>query len=360
MSNLALWPIIGCLTLPTSNHTRTKIHWVRLGDAALLKQRFCDLSLGAPRRTVLQRAILKLYRELEARGIVFRPHVWFAEEWFSPDGIPGIAIPFYLAHPRLERLERRMNKWVDGGNAESLMRILRHEAGHAIDTAYRLRRRKLWRETFGSPRTPYPDRYRVQPLSENFVHHLDNWYAQSHPAEDFAETFAVWLTPGSHWSTRYAGSPALAKLQAMDALMMSIRDQAAPVRSVARVESVSRSTHRLSDYYRRGLARRTGRDYSLLDRAFGRAFGSKPIHGVAHRADSLLRREKSEFVAALVAEAGVDTYVARQLVELGIERCRARHLWLKGPLRECRRLARARLLRAVRLARQGADVGFIM
>ena len=25
--------------------------------------------------------------------------------------------------------------------------------------------------------------------------HLDPWYAQSHPDEDFAETFAVWLTP---------------------------------------------------------------------------------------------------------------------------------------------------------------------
>jgi hypothetical protein len=309
---------------------------------------------------MLQRGIRKLYRELEARGIVFRPHVWFAEEWFSPDGIPGIAIPFYLAHPRLERLERRMNKWVDGGNAESLMRILRHEAGHAIDTAYRLRRRKLWRESFGSPRTAYPDRYRAQPLSENFVHHLGNWYAQSHPAEDFAETFAVWLTPNSDWRMRYRGTPALNKLQAMDVLMASIRDQTAPIRSVARVESVSRSTHRLGDYYRRGLARRTGRDYSLLDRAFGRAFGSKPAQGVAHRADSLLRREKSDFVAALVTDARVEAYVARQLVELGIERCRARHLWLRGSLRECRRIARARLLRAVRLARQGADVGFIM
>jgi hypothetical protein len=326
----------------------------------LLKLRFCDLKLGTPRRAVLRRAITQLYRELEARGIVFKPHVWFSEEWFSPDGIPGIAIPFYLAHPRLERLERRMNKWVDGGNAETLMRILRHEAGHAIDTAYRLRRRKLWRDTFGSPRTPYPDRYRAKPLSADFVQHLDNWYAQSHPAEDFAETFAVWLTPRSDWRRRYADTPALNKLLAMQSLMSSISDQPAPVRTGARLEPVSQNTHRLRDYYRRGLARRVGRDYSLLDRAFGRALGAKPACGVAHRAELLIRREKSDFVAALVADAGVEPYVARQLIELGIERCRARHLWIAGSLRDCRRIARARLLRAVRLARQGADVGFIM
>lgn len=339
---------------------RSSASWARYGDAALLKLRFCDLGLGAPRRAVLQRAIRKLYGELEARGILFKPHVWFSEEWFSPDGIPGIAIPFYLAHPRLERLERRMNKWVDGGNAETLMRILRHEAGHAIDTAYRLRRRKLWRDTFGSPRTPYPDRYRARPLSADFVQHLDNWYAQSHPAEDFAETFAVWLTPSGNWRRRYQDTPASDKLQAMSRLMESIREQPAPVRSGARLEPVSRNTDRLRDFYRRGLARRAGRDYSLLDRAFGRAFAAKPAAGIAHRAESLLRREKSDFVAALVMDSGVEPYVARQLVELGIERCRARNLWVAGSLRDCRRIARTRLLRAVRLARQGVDVGFLM
>lgn len=339
---------------------RGSINWARRGDAALLDMRFCDLKLGAPERSVLRRAIDKLYRELAARGIMFRPHVWFSEEWFSPDGIPGIAIPFYLAHPRLERLERRMNKWVDGGNAETLMRILRHEAGHAIDTAYRLRRRKLWRQTFGPPRAPYPDRYRAQPLSDEFVLHLDNWYAQSHPAEDFAETFAVWLTPRSDWRRRYAGTVALKKLQVMQVMMESIREQPAPVRTGARFESVSKNTHALRDYYRRGLARRAGRDYSLLDRAFGRAFTGKPLVGVAHRAESLLRREKADFIAGLMADTHIDVYVARQVVELGIERCRARQLWLAGSLRECRKTARTRLMRAVRLARQGADVGFIM
>src|SRR5256885_16453644 len=78
-------------------------------------------------------------------------------------------------------------------------RILRHEAGHALDNAYRLRRRKRWRAVFGPASLPYPARYRARPGSRRYVHHLGEWYAQAHPSEDFAETFAVWLTPKSGW-----------------------------------------------------------------------------------------------------------------------------------------------------------------
>jgi len=88
--------------------------WARESDAGMLRLRFRDLRLGRPQRAALRRAIRQLHRELQARGIPFRPHVWFSEEWFSPDGIPGIAIPFYLAHPRLERLERRMTGVIEG------------------------------------------------------------------------------------------------------------------------------------------------------------------------------------------------------------------------------------------------------
>jgi hypothetical protein len=169
-----------------------------MSDEQLLGMRFCDLDLRIG-RTPLARRVRRLYRELDKRGIGFRPHVWLSEEWFSPDGVPGIAAPFYLAHPRLERLERRMMRQVEGGSAESAMRILRHEAGHAIDTAYRLRRRKRWREVFGRASQPYPDSYTARPGSRRYVQHLGDWYAQAHPCEDFAETFAVWLKPNSSW-----------------------------------------------------------------------------------------------------------------------------------------------------------------
>src|SRR3989440_9328173 len=167
--------------------------WVRLSDEQLLSKRFCDLRLSI-RRSPLAAHVRRLYADLERRGIALRPHVWLSEEWFSPDGVPGIAVPFYLAHPRLERLERRIMREAEGGTTRLLLRILRHEAGHALDNAYRLRRRKCWRAVFGPASLPYPARYRARPGSRRYVHHLGEWYAQAHPSEDVAETFAVWLT----------------------------------------------------------------------------------------------------------------------------------------------------------------------
>src|SRR6478609_3281895 len=186
--------------------------WNRLSDQELLNLRFCDLPLRLP-GTALERRLHRVYGELERRDIKFRPHMWLAEEWFSPDGIPGIAVPFYLAHPRLLRLERRMMSEVEGGNSKWMMRILRHEVGHAIDTAWRLRRRARWREIFGPASLPYPEQYRARPGSRRYVQHLGDWYAQSHPTEDFAETFAVWLKPNSPWRRRYASWPARRKLE---------------------------------------------------------------------------------------------------------------------------------------------------
>jgi len=186
-------------TRPSRNRTSRQVRrpaWTRLSDEGLLSLRFCDLGLRL-QGSRLEGRVRRLYAELNARGIRFHPHVWLSEEWFSPDGVPGIAIPFYLMHPRLERLERRIMREAEGGNAPWFMRILRHEAGHALDNAYRLRRRKRWREVFGPASLQYPARYKARPGSRRYVHHLGEWYAQSHPTEDFAETFAVWLKPRS-------------------------------------------------------------------------------------------------------------------------------------------------------------------
>ena len=118
-----------------------------------------------------------------------------------------------------------MMREVEGGNIDALMGLLRHEAGHAVDNAYKLRLRRQRRQVFGTPSTPYPEFYTPKPYSKSFVLHLDSWYAQSHPDEDFAETFAVWLTPNSEWSQRYKGWKALQKLEYMDTLMRSLQGQ---------------------------------------------------------------------------------------------------------------------------------------
>src|SRR5450755_148238 len=241
--------------VPKSPPRRPRKHpWENLSDDQLLELRFCDLKLSM-NGTLLQHSIERLYGELAQHGICLRPHCWLAEEWFSPDGIPGIAIPFYLAHPRLMALERRFMREVEGGNRGWLMRILRPEAGHAIDSAYRLRRRKRWREIFGTASLPYPDSYRPRPASQHHVQHLEGWYAQAHPTEDFAETFAVWLKPRSAWRREYAGWPALAKLEYLDTLMAELAPGKPTVNGRTRIEDIAGIRRTLGQHYARKFAR---------------------------------------------------------------------------------------------------------
>src|SRR5687767_3748551 len=158
--------------------------WASWPDEKLLDLRISQLGVTIE-DSVLELRIAELQRELDARGLAFRPHFWLSAEWFSPDGVPGVAIPFYLAHPRLMKLEKAQMLAVEGGTPEWCMQILRHEAGHAVDNAYDLRRRLRRRRVFGSPTVDYPDFYLPKPYSKSFVLHLDSWYAQSHPDEDF-------------------------------------------------------------------------------------------------------------------------------------------------------------------------------
>lgn len=222
--------------------------WTRLDDQRLLDLRPCDLGLrveGSP----LEPRVGQLYEELACRGIRFRPHVWLSDEWFCPDGVPGIAAPFYLAHPRLAALEQSQMLEVEGGTRDWCLRILRHEAGHALDNAYRLHRRRRYRELFGRWHQPYPDSYRPKPYTKRFVIHLDMWYAQAHPAEDFAETFAVWLNPASHWRQQYATWPALKKLLYVEEVMQEIGKLPPPVRTRRRAHTLSTLKQTLREHY---------------------------------------------------------------------------------------------------------------
>src|ERR1700677_2774403 len=262
--------------------------WETLSDDQLLSLRFCDRKLTIA-GTELERAIGRLYDELATRGIRFRPHCWLAQEWFSPDGIPGIAVPFYLAHQRLARIERRFMREVEGGNRNWLMRILRHEAGHAVDSAYRPRRLKTWREAFGPASLPYPDTYRPRPGSRRFVQHLGAWYAQAHPTEDFAETFAVWLKPKSAWRREYRGWPAYAKLEYIDELAAEIGEARPAVVDRTRIEDIGEESATLRQHYERKLTRyrmprRSGADELLL-----KVFTAAPRRRTAPQAASVLR-----------------------------------------------------------------------
>ena len=192
--------------------------WAREREA-LLGRRISELHLRIEGSRV-ERLVQQLHRELAAKDIAFRPPVYLTDQWGCPDGTPLIGIPFYLADPRLERIEAEMSAGVED-DAES-MRYLRHECGHAVNYAFALYERPEWRSLFGAFSQPYRERYRADPLSREHVRHVLGWYAQKHPDEDFAETFAVWLTPGLDWRTQYAGWPALEKLEYVDRTMREI------------------------------------------------------------------------------------------------------------------------------------------
>src|SRR5437762_13384134 len=179
----------------------------------LLPRRISELGLRRE-RSMLEKYVQQLYAALEGKGLrKFRPGVYLSDEWAGPDREPVIGVPFYLAHPKLAELERALN---DIEDEREIMMYLRHEAGHAFNYAYQLYETKEWTALFGDFETPYPENYTPVPFSRKFVRHIAGWYAQKHPDEDFAETFAVWLTPDIDWKRRYQKWPALKKLEYVD------------------------------------------------------------------------------------------------------------------------------------------------
>src|ERR687895_2290728 len=136
---------------------------------ALLGRRISELGLSI-RGSRIERFVSQLHRELEAKGLAFRPPVYLSDQWGGPDGTPLIGVPFYLADPRLAKIEEEVAAEVEG--EQDVMRYLRHEAGHAFNYAYRLYDRADWRKTFGPYSRPYRERYRVNPFSRDYVRHI--------------------------------------------------------------------------------------------------------------------------------------------------------------------------------------------
>jgi hypothetical protein len=214
---------------------------------SLLGRRISDLGLsieGSP----LQPLVEALYGELRAKGLVFRPPVYLSDQWGCPSGVPLIGVPFYLADARLARIEEEHAVEVEG--AADAMKYLRHEAGHAYNYAYRLYDRADWRATFGPYSRPYRERFHADPFTRDHVRHILAWYAQKHPDEDFAESFAVWVTPGLDWRRQYDGWGALRKLEYVDRVMAEVGGEA-PEAPVPRAEHlpVSAMHYTVAEHY---------------------------------------------------------------------------------------------------------------
>jgi len=302
--------------------------WAALPDDTLLEVRMCDLGGLAIEGTELESRIATVASELDARGVKFRPRYWLSDEWFTPDGVPGVAIPFYLAHPRLAKLELAQMLEVEGGDETACLRILRHEVGHALDNAYDLRRRPTRRRLFGDPSTEYPEYYTPKPYSKSFVHHLDHWYAQSHPDEDFAETFAVWLENNANWSVQYSGWPALRKLEYMDRLMREISHRRPIVRSKRLVDPMPRLRKTLGEHYKK-KREHYGLDHpDFYDRDLRNLFSDSPAYARKLSADKFVSRIRKEARATVASFTDSYQYTIDQLINRIITRCRELNLHL--------------------------------
>ena len=314
---------------PLNRRRGPKPVWASWPDEKLLDVRIRDLGLTIE-GTQLERRIAEVTHELQARSIIFRAHYWLSDEWFTPDGIPGIAIPFYLAHPRLARLELSQMLEVEGGTRAWCMRILRHEIGHAIDNAYKLQRRRRRQKLFGKSSTPYPEVYLPKPHSKSFVLHLDPWYAQSHPDEDFAETFAVWLTPHSMWRKRYVDWPAIKKLDYIDELMREIAKKTPVVATTGTVEPLRRIRRTLRQHYKRKRKHYGLEHPHFYDRDLRRLFSDAPEHTNNMPADRFVKRVRRDVRRLVASWTATYQYTIDQVLEDIITRCGELNLHLRS------------------------------
>ena len=299
----------------------------------------CDFAIlplsieGSP----LEARVRRLHDELAARNLRLRPHCWLSNAWFSPAGVTGFAIPFYLAHPRLVRLETSQMLEVEGATEAECMQLMRHEAGHALDTAFGLHRRAGWRRLFGRFSAPYRNHYVPGPISRDYVLHLDPWYAQSHPAEDFCETFAIWLTPGSRWRRDYRGWPALEKLEYVDRLMTEIAGRRPGRTCRERTDPLSKLRTTLRAHYARKRKRTSVRVAELLDGDLRRVFPSKRAPRAASEpAARFLERHARALRKRVAVWSRESQYTIDEVLrgmitrcrELGLERAREEHACL--------------------------------
>ena len=106
---------------------RAAIDLATIAEEELLGLRLSELPVRIE-GTWLEACITQLYDELKARNIPFAPRCYLADEWLTPENEPVIGIPFYLAHPRLIKLQKKMLE-AEGDNHEWCMKLLRHECG---------------------------------------------------------------------------------------------------------------------------------------------------------------------------------------------------------------------------------------
>lgn len=304
------------------NKTKEPTDLENISDDELLKKRICDLPLKV-QGTWLEECIIELYTELNDKGISFKPPCYLADEWLTPQGETCIGIPFYLAHPTLIRLEKKFMVEAEGDNKAWCMKLLRHETGHAISHAYRFHKRKKWQKLFGPPAKEYTDTYKYRPYSKNYVRHLDGYYAQYHPDEDFVETFAVWLTPGLDWQSQYKEWKAIEKLKYVDQLMQEIKGKQPLNKKSNKYWRLSTLRLTLANYYKKKRYTLAEDFPDFHDQFLKKVFSEMPdlSDKNAYSAGKLIRQHKSAMVVSIARSSGGKKYIINDLIRAIEKRC---------------------------------------
>jgi hypothetical protein len=294
----------------------------------LMARKISDFGLSIAGSRV-EKMVEQLYAELAAKKLAFRPPVYLSDQWGCPDGTPLIGVPFYLADPRLAQIEDDLALGVESD--DDAMRYLRHEAGHAFNYAYRLYDRADWRKTFGPYSRPYRDRYRADPFSHDFVRHILGWYAQKHPDEDFAESFAVWLTPNSEWREAYADWPALKKLEYVDRVMRKIGNRLPPPVEPSDADlPVSAMKYTVEEHYRDSEDTIPIRDKRVFDGDLKNLFASATESPTGQPAAEFITSHRREIVGRISYWTGESGYVVRQFMDFLRERVEQLGLRVRG------------------------------
>ena len=282
--------------------------------------------------TRLQPLVEQLYDELEQAGIDIKPPVFLSDEWGCPSGVPAIGLPFYLADERLSRLEKEVMESIEAESDSEIIAYLRHEAGHAFCYAYKLYETEEWHEVFGPYSRPYLEHYEPNPFSRNFVRHLSGWYAQKHPDEDFAESFAVWLTPGSDWRHHYADWGCLPKLEYVDRIVREV-GRAAPL-VTGDYDAAEELAWSIADYHDR-LAYEHVEVPAYFDGDLRDLFetGEPPSEVDTLPASEFLRSIRRALVSNVSYWTGLHESIVRSLVEHFVSRVDELSLWLPADAR---------------------------
>jgi len=293
----------------------------------LLKRKLAEFNLKLE-GTRLEALVQRLYDELEAAGIRLKPPVYLADEWGCPEATPIIGIPFYLADEKLMRIEDEIMEGIEAESDEEILSYLRHEAGHAFNYAYQLYKTEEWHKLFGAYSRPYRDNYRPNPFSRNFVRHLPGWYAQKHPDEDCAETFAVWLTPNSNWQAVYQEYGCYQKLLYIDR-MVKTWGFMQPLVTAEEYDTAEDLSVSVADHYEefksKPIAIPPFYDGDLKDIFERRAPEGK--QDVWLRADEFLGKHLRQMVSNINHWTGLNDSSIRSLIRHFIERCRVLDLW---------------------------------